>query len=223
MSIKTIFNKFISMLKGKTLRVIEENTDPMDQLLLLKEEFINQVGIVSETRTKVVGELKFAKKELAEMNTEILDFNATLSKMKEHVKAGNTLTDDDKARGQKLISKRDRLVLRITNQEAEVQKIELVAKQLDQKTAELEAEKEKVDDKIEDAQRTRTTSVAVESYAKALEIINDNTTSKSLETQIHKLEKESSTSEARAEIANKNSDSFDFKKNDNAFDDFLSN
>ena len=217
-----IGQKLLRLFQGKANSAIEAALDPMDQLLLLKEEFINQVGIVAETRTKVVGELKFAKKELAEMNTELLDFSATLDKMKEHVKAGNTLTDDDKARGQKLIAKRDRLTLRITNQEAEVQKIDLVAKQLDQKTAELEAEKEKVNDKIEDAQRTKTTSVAVESYAKALEIINDNTTSKSLETQIHKLEKEASTSEARAEIANKNSDSFDFKKNDNAFDDFMS-
>lgn len=216
-----IIEKFLRLLTGKANKALEDAENPLEQLLLIKEKFYHQVGEVKEARTKVKGELNLAKKELDEMNIEMTDTDSTLGKLKAFAQAGNELTEDDKVRGQKLVSKRDRLVTRIANQQSEINRIAKVDSELASKATELDIKMEEIADKIEDAQRTDTTSKATDSYAQALEIINDETSSKSMEAQLHKLDKQASQSEARADIAKQGTDSFDFDKKSSSLDDFL--
>ena len=218
-----LIDKFLRMLDGKAQKAIEDATDPLEQIYLNREEFVTQVEQVNEAKTKIIGELKLAQKDLKELNTEVIDNEKTLNGMKDYVKAGNTLSLDDKTRGQKLMAKQERLADRIKLQEAEIAKIEKVKDQIEQRAADLELKLDEVNDKIEDAERTAATSKATTSYAKALEIVNDDTSAKSLDTQLHKLDREASVAEAKAEVAEQKSDNFDFErqKKSNSFDEFL--
>jgi phage shock protein A len=216
-----LFEKFGRMLKGKANEAIENATVPLEQLHLIRDEFINKIGQVNESKTTLKGELKFAKKELEEMNTELGDISKKLDDLRTFAKGGGELTDNDKAQGQKLLNKKERLVPRIKAQEAEVVRIEQIYKNLEKKSLDLDIELEKIKDKIEDAERTQVSAEAIDKYAEALELVNDETSSKSLDSQLDKINKQASVSEARAEIAESNSNSFDFDKKTTDFDNFL--
>lgn len=216
-----ILGKFIKVVSGKVNSKLEAHLDPVEQMLLIRDEFENQVKKVQEAQISIKGELTFAEKELVEMNTDLAEATDKLNEMKAHVQAGNVLSDQDNARGQKLIAKKNRLDVRVKSQAAEIDRIKATLSNLTKKATELEVKLDGVRDQIEDAQREDATANAVESYAKAFEILNDTTSSDSLDEQLNKLSKKAAKAEAHAEIVENKSDSFDFDKDKNSLESFL--
>lgn len=213
--------KLFLMLLGKANKIVEDNTDAVEKLMLLRDDFENQVQMVNENLIQLSGQEKLIVHNISELHTEIKDIDDKLQKIKEHVATGAELSENDRARAEKQLAKKEALLLNVDSQQAMLNTIRNTVKELKGKMIDLDNEKIRVNALIANAETNNKTAKSLESYSKALEIINNDKTSNSMKAQVNKIQEKLSISQARAEIANSNSSTMDFEKTTSRLDDFL--
>lgn len=216
-----LIKKFFMMLLGKANKAVEDNTSELEKLMLLRDDFENQIQRVKESLITLEGQEKYTDKQLGEMHTEISDLTEKLNFMKTAVQNGGALSDNDKERGERFLAKRQAIESTIITTQKLRDNITLEVTDIKTKVRELEAEKVRVNYLIQNAESVDKSTNATNNYSKAMEVIYSDKTSQSMKAQLNKLEEKHITSEVRAKNVGIKSDTLDCEKSKSNLNDFL--